>query len=168
MPAAAEIGEPSSAPEWAVARVLLREYAATPGVGLCLQDFAGELERLPEEYGPPGGTFLLARLDGRPVGCAALRRLDADRGELKRFYVAPPARRLGIGRALAAAIIAHARVVGYKQLVLDTLDTMPAARALYHSLGFRPTGAYRPDPLPGADCFALNLIGAPARRRRRP
>jgi putative acetyltransferase len=157
MPRGAEVGEPASAPDWAAARALVREYASALEVGRCIEDLAGELERLPDEYGPPGGAFLLARLDGHPVGCVALRPFDASRGEVKRLYVAAPARGRGVGRTLLAGIIARGRVRGYQQLVLDTLDTMLAAQALYRSLGFRSTAPYRLNPLPGAPCFALDL-----------
>jgi putative acetyltransferase len=152
-----ELLEPASAADWTVARALLVEYAAGLGVDLCFQGFAEELERLPVEYGPPRGALLLARLAGHPVGCVALRPFDAGRGEVKRLYVAAAARRLGVGRALAAAIVARARGLGYRQLLLDTLDTMLAAQALYRSLGFRPTAAYRFNPLPGAAYFELDL-----------
>ncbi|HXQ32089.1 MAG TPA: GNAT family N-acetyltransferase [Steroidobacteraceae bacterium] len=157
MQAGPDIREPWSAPDWAVARALLLEYAAALGADLGFQGFAEELKRLPQQYGPPRGAFLMARLDGRPVGCVGLRPFDAARREVKRLYVAAPARGVGIGRALTVAIVVRARSLGYRQLVLDTLDTMGSAQALYRSLGFRPVTAYRFNPLPGAAYFGLDL-----------
>ncbi|HXQ64415.1 MAG TPA: GNAT family N-acetyltransferase [Steroidobacteraceae bacterium] len=168
MPRGLQITVPLSAPEWAGARALLLDYAAALGIDLCFQGFAGELERLPAEYGPPDGAFLLAQLDGQPVDCIALRPFDAGRGEVKRLYVADSVRGRGIGRALAVAIIGRARALSYRQLVLDTLESMVSAQALYRSLGFRPVAAYRFNPLPGVAYLGLELAPGPVDDGPRP
>ena len=67
------------------------------------------------------------------------------------------ARGTGAGRALGAAAVAAARTLGYDRLLLDTVDTMHAAIAIYVELGFRPIEPYRHNPLPGASFFALDL-----------
>lgn len=152
---------PAGATDWAAARALIEEYAGSLGVDLRFQGLERELGALPDEYGPPGGAFLIARDAGQALGCVGLRRRDAGGGELKRLYVVPHARGRGIGQKLAAAMIGRARTLGYARLYLDTLASMTAARALYDSLGFRPVAPYRFNPLPGASYFALELEGVP-------
>ena len=78
-------------------------------------------------------------------------------GYLKRLYVRPSHRRQGLSKILAEQIINDAKVVGYKRLVLDTLNTMTPAMNLYRALGFKETEAYYDNPLEGATYFALDL-----------
>lgn len=149
-----------TAPEIAQARALFEEYAASIGVDLCFQNFAEELATLPGAYAPPGGTLLLAGSLDAPLGCAALRPLpsgDYATGEVKRLYVQPGARGSGLGRALALRVIADARAIGYRELKLDTLPTMAAARELYASLGFRECEAYYHNPVGGTVYMKLVL-----------
>ncbi|XXY28968.1 GNAT family N-acetyltransferase [Sorangium sp. So ce233] len=97
------------------------------------------------------GAFLVARDgDGRPLGCGALRRLDARTAEIKRMYVAPEARGRGVARAVLAALEAEARRLGVTRLVLETGERQPEALALYSQAGFRripPFGEYVDSPL---------------------
>ena len=143
----------------AAVRRLFREYADGLQVDLCFQNFAQELANLPGDYAPPRGCLLLALRDAEPIGCAALRALgDApDGAEVKRLYVQPNGRGLGLGRALARAVIERARMIGYRELKLDTLATMREARSLYASLGFRECAPYYPNPLAGTTYMALPL-----------
>ena len=71
--------------------------------------------------------------------------------------MAPSARGSGAGRALVDAIVNEARTIGYRNLMLDTLATMTAARALYASVGFRPCAAYYANPLAGTVYMTLDL-----------
>ncbi|MFJ5234844.1 GNAT family N-acetyltransferase [Kitasatospora sp. NPDC088391] len=98
------------------------------------------------ELGPPEGVFLLARLDGRPVGCAGVRVLEPGTAELKRLYVREEARGHGLGRRLLAAAEDAARGLGHTRLRLDTMAEMPEARALYTAAGYLDVPAYNTNP----------------------
>lgn len=105
----------------------------------------------PTEFAPPNGTFLVAYLDGEPVGCAGWRS-HGDTGEvaeLKRMYVSPVARGRGVARAVLAGIEESARKHGRRRLVLECGDRQPEAIALYQSSGFERIpdfGNYRDEP----------------------
>jgi putative acetyltransferase len=129
-------------------RGLFEEYAAGLGVDLSFQDFEAELT-------DPLGFYEVVLLANG--GCVALRRLDDDACEMKRLYVGPAARGAGLGRRLAEAVIAEARARGFARMLLDTLPSMTSARALYASLGFRETEAYRFNPVPGTSFLELEL-----------
>ena len=143
--------------EWDEARRLVREYAATLGVDLCFQNFERELQHFTTEYGTPGGAFILGEDAGQYIACVGLRRISENTGEMKRLYVAPAARGLGLGRRLVERVIVIARGIGYRSLVLDTLPSMREAQALYLSLGFKPTTAYRFNPVEGSSFLRLDL-----------
>jgi ribosomal protein S18 acetylase RimI-like enzyme len=146
---APRLAPPASDADWLAARRLIEEYAAGLGVDLCFQGIDQELAHLPEHYGPPAGAFLLA-FDGKAaLGCVGLRKHADGVAEMKRLYVAPAGRRLGAGRRLAERILDEAKRLGYRHVVLDTLPSMKEAQALYATLGFRPTTAYRFNPVPG-------------------
>ena len=112
---------------------------------------------LPGDYAPPGGTLLLAEVDGHPVGCVGVRAFETDICEMKRLYVTPEARGLNVGRRLALASIRAARQMGYRAMRLDTVGSMGEAIALYRSLGFQQISAYRLNPIPSAQYFELDL-----------
>ena len=138
-------------------RELFREYADSLKVDLCFQGFERELATLPGDCAPPHGRLLLAYHHEKPVGCVALRRIDATTGEIKRLYVRPEQRGRRTGRRLVEQVIAAAREVGYRRLVLDTLPQMAEAGELYRSFGFREIPAYYANPLPGVIYLALDL-----------
>ena len=143
--------------EMPLVRQLFEEYAASLDFDLCFQHFDVELERLPGEYAPPEGTIVVAYLQGAPAGCVALRKWEEDSCEMKRLYVRPECRRKGVGRALAEALIAHARCLGYASMKLDTLASMREANELYASLGFKECQAYRYNPCTGPVFMELSL-----------
>ncbi|HEU5293265.1 MAG TPA: GNAT family N-acetyltransferase [Burkholderiaceae bacterium] len=143
-------------------RVIFREYASGLGVDLCFQNFEAELATLPGEYGAPrGGALLLATVNGELAGCGACRALPdvdyANACEMKRLYVRPTHRGLGLGRMLAQALMDHAVRAGYSVMLLDTLDDMEAARSLYEALGFEEIPPYYFNPVPGAHYLKAQL-----------
>ena len=144
-------------PRLEAVRELLREYLQSEAVKLCVRGGAQELATLPGDYAPPVGCLMLAELGGTPTACVALRRLDDQRCEIKRLYVRAAFRGAGLAGLLLDRIIARARLLGYREIYLDTLPEMRAARFIYDMLGFGPCPAYLPEPTPGADCLMLEL-----------
>jgi GNAT superfamily N-acetyltransferase len=100
----------------------------------------------PADIGPPRGCFLVAYLDGEPAGCGALKRLDEEAAEIKRVYVAPPARGHGLARRLLAALEDAARERGYRLVRLDTGARLPEAVALFQSSGYVEIPDYNGNP----------------------
>jgi ribosomal protein S18 acetylase RimI-like enzyme len=147
------------AKEIAAAATLFREYADWLGIDLSFQGFEAELASLPGKYAPPTGELMLACAPaGDALGCVAVRPLDGTAiCEMKRLYVRPAARGLGIGAALVGAIITSAEELGYAEMRLDTLPTMPEAFALYERFGFLQIPAYYHNPVPGTVYFGKRL-----------
>jgi GNAT superfamily N-acetyltransferase len=109
-----------------------------------IAEFDAELASLPGKYAPPHGQLLLATLGGEPAGCVALRKMDTECCEMKRMFVPLQLHGKGVGRALAQAIVAQARAMGFKSMRLDTSIRQREAQALYKSLGFHPIEPYYP------------------------
>jgi len=145
---------PCNLPDLHAIRLLFREYADTLKIDLCFQNFEAELDGLPGEYRAPRGALLAATVNGSFAGCCALRPLDAsdypNACEMKRLFVRPAYRGLGVGRLLAEGIMDLGRVGGYDCILLDTLDDMESARALYQELAFEEIPPYYYNPIPGA------------------
>lgn len=135
----------------AVVAALFRAYAASLEVDLAYQNFEAELAALPGKYAPPRGRLLLARSpEGTPLGCVALRPLDAPGCcEMKRLYVVPDGRGTGLGMRLAEAAIREAAAAGYREMRLDSLPSMSGAIALYRKLGFEEMAPYYETPVAG-------------------
>src|SRR5450830_1043105 len=136
MPFVAEIeiarepyGSPLSRPLTdAQAEELVERYGGWEGAGS---------EPEPELFEDPDVYFLVARLDGSPVGCAGICRCEGERtAELRRMYVAPETRRLGIARTLVTTLEEKARELGYGTLRLETGPEQPEAVHLYETGGF--------------------------------
>jgi len=109
-------------------------------------DPARSVSANPEELVPPAGLFLLAYLDGRPVGCGALKVTGRKAGEVKRMWVAPDVRGLGIAQRLLDTLEQHAARMGLSILRLDTNRTLKEARALYVRNGYREIARYNDNP----------------------
>jgi DNA-binding MarR family transcriptional regulator/GNAT superfamily N-acetyltransferase len=147
-----------------VIRRLLRVAAVTitpvpdddPDARECLRRYAGELAvRFPAGYDEdelvaPGrldGTFLLAREEGRPIGCGAWHRLPSPGvAEVRHLWVGAEARGLGLGRRLLEALERDAGARGIRTVRLGTHSSLPEAIALYRSGGYREIGAYSGSP----------------------
>ena len=156
-----EVSTPAAPAELHAVREIFREYADGLGVDLCFQEFEQELAGLPGDYAAPRGALLVANVDGELAGCCALRPLDTadypNAAEMKRLYVRKAFRGLGLGRQLAELILDAARQAGYSSVLLDTLDDMEAARALYEELGFEEIPPYYHNPIPGAHYLKADL-----------
>jgi ribosomal protein S18 acetylase RimI-like enzyme len=152
---------PDSPAEFEELRIIFREYADDLGVDLCFQGFEAELSQLPGDYEQPRGALLMALVDGKLAGCCALRPLDSadypNACEMKRLYVRPNFRGRGLGRQLVERILDCARQAAYDCLLLDTLDDMESARALYQDLNFEEIPPYYHNPIAGAHYLMVDL-----------
>ena len=152
---------PQGAEELAAVRELFAEYAQSLDIDLCFQQFDAELDTLPGDYAAPRGALLLALVDGAAAGCCALRPIDnadyPNASEMKRLFVRKAFRGFGLGRQLAEAMIDAARLAGYACVLLDTLDEMESARALYADLGFEEIPPYYHNPIAGAHYLKVDI-----------
>jgi GNAT superfamily N-acetyltransferase len=105
----------------------------------------------------PRGCLLVARADSEVVGIGALKPVDSVVAEIKRMYVRPQARGLGVGRAILERLLADARTIGYRVVRLETATFMREAQVLYRSLGFqdRPIFDNSEVSLSGLEPFVL-------------
>lgn len=142
-------------------RQLFLEYQAGLGIDLCFQGFEAELAELPGVYAPPAGTLLLACIDGEPAGCCAMRPLyntdHLNACEMKRLFVRPAFRGFGLGRLLVERVLSDGQLSGYTTMLLDTLNDMETARALYQEMGFVEVAPYYHNPIPGAHYLKVDL-----------
>src|SRR5256714_12918973 len=141
----------------AIVEALFREYVASLAEDISFQSVDDELAGLPGKYARPGGVVLIARDGEGAAGAVAYRMVEPGVCEMKRLYVRPAFRGRGLGRELANELIDDARARGYRTMLLDTLASMDAARALYRDLGFAPVAPYYDNPLPGVMYMALEL-----------
>jgi ribosomal protein S18 acetylase RimI-like enzyme len=108
--------------------------------------WAALLDSLPMVHAVPDGAALVARLDGKVVGCVMMQRIDDRTCEMKRMFVGPEGRGLGLGRRLAENIIGVAAELGYFTMRLDTGRNHDEALGLYRALGFREIDPYYEAP----------------------
>ena len=152
------IVEASTPGEIADMRELFAEYRGWLGEDLSFQGFSSELDSLAELYAPPGGCLLLARApDGAAAGGVGMKELEPGICEMKRLYVRPPWRGLGLGRSLAEAAVRAGREAGYALMRLDTLTRLQEAVALYRSMGFYEIPPYYENPMDGVFYLELSL-----------
>lgn len=151
------IVEATTGLDFSLAAKMFLEYAQSLDGGARMslhhQGFEKELASLPGRYARPSGLILIAKRETAPIGCAALREIEALPGdpgrvcEMKRMYVRPAARGLGVGRGLAERLILEACQIGYGMMKLDTEPDLAAAVGLYRSLGFGDIARYNDDPV---------------------
>lgn len=110
----------------------------------------------PALFVPPAGVFLVAELDGTPIGCGGVRMIAPDRGEVKHLWVRPAARGTGLGRALLTELEHRAADLGATEIVLDTNERLAAAQALYRSSGYVDIPPYNDNP--NADLWLRKVL----------
>ena len=152
---------PNSLAALEATRQIFQEYAASLAVPECFTGFEEELHALPGDYAAPRGQLLVAMAGDALLACCALRPLDtvdySNACEIRRLYVRPAHRGLGLGRRLTEAQMDFARMQGYSCMLLDTLSAMEAARALYEDLGFEEIPPYYFNPIAGAHYLKVEL-----------
>ena len=121
------------------------------------QGYDNEVLHPEEKYGLPRGRLYLARIEGEPAGCVALRPLDEKRCEMKRLYVRPAFRERGLGSQLIQRVIDEARAIGYEALLLDTLPFLTDAIGMYHRRGFVDIPSYNGSPMENLVYMRLDL-----------
>jgi DNA-binding MarR family transcriptional regulator/N-acetylglutamate synthase-like GNAT family acetyltransferase len=99
-----------------------------------------------EDFAAPKGAFVIARLFGQPVGCGALRQTGRDVVDVKRMWVAPRARGMGVGRRILGELERIARSRRFRAIRLDTNESLKEAQALYRSSGFVEVDAFNDEP----------------------
>jgi len=109
-------------------------------------DPANDLSASAENLAPPSGLFVLARLRGEPIGCGALKRIDAATGEIKRVWTAPSARGLGVARRILHRLEDEALAMGFVVLRLDTNKALTEAHAFYLKEGYRDVARFNDNP----------------------
>jgi len=136
------------------------EDPTTPDARWCIEQYFAELNTRfetgfdpaqsipadPDELTPPAGALLIARLHGRAIGCGALKFHPDAPAELKRMWVAPEARGLGLGRRLLEELEKHARQAGATTVRLETNRSLKEAIHLYRSTGYREVAAFNSEP----------------------
>ena len=110
------------------------------------EQWAALLDSLPRIHSAPDGAILVARVNGEVVGCVMMQRIDEQTCEMKRMFVGPGGRGLGLGRRLAENIIRIAAERGYITMRLDTGRPHDEALSLYRSLGFHEIAPYYEAP----------------------
>lgn len=116
---------------------LFAEISTPASIGLCQQSFSEELANLPAEYVSPKGSLLIASYGTQAAGCVALRKFEESICEMKRLYVRPQFRGMGIGLILADSIIAKARDLHYERIRVRTPSPTPQEKLFYLSMGFK-------------------------------
>ena len=134
-------------------RNLFREYQQWLGVDLCFQGFEQELMDLPGCYAAPQGRIWLAQFEDELVGCVAVRPKESTEAELKRLYVKPALHGMGFGKQLFVTAMNEARSIGYTSMVLDTLQSMQTAQAMYRRYGFFEIEPYYDNPQSGVQYY---------------
>ena len=147
-----------------VIRELFTEYTAMLVEGdpafqgyLNIQNYDKEISDLTYKYGLPQGRLYLAYCCKDVAGCIAMRMLDDENCEMKRLYVRPQFRGQRIGKALCEKIIADAKEIGYKHMLLDTLPFLGTAIGMYRRIGFYDIPQYNDSPLDTTVFMKLDL-----------
>jgi GNAT superfamily N-acetyltransferase len=132
-----------------------------PDAQYCLAEYAAELNRRspdrpfdpavgatahPHEVRPPAGQFLVAYLHGQPIGCGAVKHHDDAPAEIKRMWLAPEVRGLGLGRRLLETLEQCARAGGARVAHIETSAVLSEALALYRATGWVEVPRFNDEP----------------------
>ena len=131
-----------------------------PAAEACIQAYFKELDERfehgfdakqsnpadPEELTPPNGVFIIAQLDGKTIGCGALRAMSRRVGELKRMWVEKTARGIGVGRRMLEHLERCAVDLGIDTLRLETNRSLHEAQHLYRAYGFEEVEPFNDEP----------------------
>jgi len=143
-----------------------------PDARYCLAEYVAELNRradrafdpsvgataLPHEVRPPTGEFFVAYLHGEPVGCGAVKHHPGGVTDIKRMWISPSARGLGLGRRLLEHLEAAARAGGARIGHIETSASLTEALALYRSAGWVEAEPFNDEPF--ADHWFEKELGA--------
>jgi DNA-binding MarR family transcriptional regulator/GNAT superfamily N-acetyltransferase len=99
-----------------------------------------------DHYRPPGGVFVVAYSDAEVAGCGGVTTLDPGLGEIKRMWIAPGMRGLGLGRRMLAHLEAHSGRLGHTAVRLDSNSALSEAISMYRSAGYLEIGRYNENP----------------------
>ena len=124
---------------------------------LVLQNYDDELANLEEKYGFPNGRLYLAFVDDKPAGCIGLRKFDSMACEMKRLFVRPAFRGVGLAKTLVRKIIDDSKEIGYSVMLLDTLPFLKEAITLYYKFGFYEIERYNNSPMKETIFMQLDL-----------
>lgn len=154
-----ELIEATSSEDFEIAILLFKEYASQLPIDLEFQNFSEEIKHIESQYARPKGVLFIARdKEGKELGCFGIRALEGSICELKRMYVKPEARGLGIGKLMLEKSLEIGKELGYQKMRLDTLPTMHKAICLYEKVGFYAIEPYRFNPVNGTKYFQIDLI----------
>lgn len=137
-----------STDEVAPAAALAREFGdwaserVKAELGIVIPADANHPAEILDELLEAGGRLYVAEVDGEAVGVGGLKLLSDTVGEIKRMFVRPTARGLGVGRAIVQQLVDDARTMGCETIYLESASFMHDAHALYRSVGFVPSGSY--------------------------
>lgn len=129
--------------QWANSKVE-ENFGVSFDIAAMLEDDMNTLGK----FMPPTGRLLLGYVEGQPMGIACLKELSSSIGEIKRMYVRPQARKIGLGRALLRQLVDESRQIGYERVRLDSARFMAEAHQLYRTSGFREIEAYEGSEIP--------------------
>lgn len=138
-------------------RRLITEYTNSLGIDLDFQNYDKETADLNGRYGPPNGRMYICYVNNLPAGIIGLTGFAPKIGEMKRLYVKPEFRGMGIAKKLCEIIISDAIKIGYEKILLDSLPDMYAAQHLYRLLGFEEIDAYYTNPVEGTIYMSKKL-----------
>jgi len=137
-----------------------RDALDSPDARYCLGEYAREISKAfeggfdidkslpasPGAFAPPTGLFLIVRQGDRPIGCGGFKALTKDAAYIKRMWISPQARGLGVGRRLLETLEAYAGAQGYRRACLETNRALREAQALYQRCGYSRVAPFNDEP----------------------